>query len=76
MGTKGKTFAPVLLIPVDNHTISKSENHLEIGKNLAFFNYILSLNLTFEDVNKQQQKHKNIPRDIKFYDPEGKEIRH
>ena len=45
------------------------------GKNLAFPD-ILSRNLTIEDVNTQQQKHKHIPRHIKFYDPQGKEIRY
>ena len=76
MGTEGKTFAPVLPIPVDNHTISKSENHLDTREKPCIFYYILSRNFTIEDVEKEQQNHKHIPRDIKFFSPEGKEIRY
>ena len=42
------------------------------GKNLAFPD-ILSRNVTTKDLDKHQLKHKNIPKDILFYDKNGYE---
>ena len=44
------------------------------GKNLAFPD-ILSRDITLEERNRQHLRHKHLPKDIKFYDPNGNEIR-
>ena len=45
------------------------------GKNLAFPD-ILSRNVTITDTKNYQKKHKSIPKDIKFYDDQGQEVKY
>lgn len=45
------------------------------GKNLAFPD-ILSRNMSLTDIKKHQLKHKRIPKEIKFYDENGSEIKY
>ena len=61
------------------HLIISQFQNLKIiwtpGKNLAFPD-ILSRNVTITDMKKYQKKHKHIPKDIKFYDDQGQEVKY
>ena len=57
-----------------NFAISEHENHLDSWKNLAF-PQILSRKVTITDMKKYHEKHKQNPRDTKFYDDQGEEVK-
>ena len=75
MGTKRETLSPLLQISIDNHSIPEPKIVWTPGKNLAFPD-ILSRDITLEEKNRRQLRHKHLPKDIKFYDPDGNEIRY
>ena len=70
MGLLGTTIASLFPISSDHYEILELEDHLDTGSNLAFPD-ILSRNITIEEYQMHQLRHKRIARDIEFFDEHG-----
>ena len=68
MGTQRTTITSVLSISSDQNEIPKYQDYP--GPYFVFPD-ILSRNVTVEEYQKNQLKHKKTPRDIEFYDEHG-----